>query len=250
MNLPDTPQNTSIVYLFVNSFEWMSAADKERNVGHLHSGAVYRALYNKDTKTYRVFYKDETGTLNAIYIPKLIMTEEERESEFTYLSNIVEIRRNNVVELGLTIDHLNEILFWQDEKDKSVKQATELEQQKITPQDVIEAVQQQQETVEFNALGKAIYDLRQSNQALYDALSEMVYFVIESESKVNKGVIDAGWMDFSKILGAGKNIGKAIQHLSVYGSDDRRTNLGQRDLLEAINALLLESTRRRIQNIV
>lgn len=247
MTLPDTKENAEIVYLYIKSFKWLDPLDNEKAVGHPRPGSVYRAIYNSETKTYRILYIDEQKELNGVYIPLLLMDEDHLEGKYNYLSEAYQINKENIVNLNLSEDNLVEILAWQKEKDKPIKHAVGLEAPQVTAEQIVVAAQKQQEGQEFQELGQVMMAIKEVSPELYFALGDLIYFTAEaSHSRVE----DSLWLiHFSKTLGAGLNVSTAMTHLKTYSSDDRRTNLNADNLLEATMCLLLENARRKMHGI-
>jgi len=248
MKLPDTTDNSEIVYLYVKSFEWFDPIDNENNVGQPKGGFVYRAVVNRETKTYRLVYMDETKKMTAVYLPVLITGE---ESEYNYRSEIIEITKNNILSLNLAERDLHMLLVWIKEKNQSLKQALGVEQPQqqipnLTSEQVMNVIQSDQEDKYLHKIGESLVNIRNFDPILYDALSELIFYVEEVTSPSNAVDDEDG---YSSVLGAGVNISKASEALKRYGSDDRRTNLDYTDLLEAHYALLVETGRRIIHNI-
>lgn len=252
--LPDTEDNIKFVYLFVKSFKWHQPADIEATAGHPKAGRVYQAVLNTDTNTYRLVYNDPVNDTAAVYLAKLVIDSEE-EPQYKTDSEIVEITLGNILDFNILEEDLDKLLGWRKDNNLKLKQQLGLNKkekqvsQQINPVQAVAAVQKQADDQDLQRLGNSVINIRTNNPLLYEAVSDLVFYIEQAERASGKNMIDASWMDFSKTLGAGKNISRAIERLAVYGGEDRRSNLMTADLLEAGRSLLLEGARKKIQGI-
>jgi len=249
MKLPDTTDNSEIVYLYVKSFKWFDPIDNENNVGEPKESIVYRAVVNRQTGTYRLVYMNESKQMTAVYLPCLVTGE---ESQYNYQSDISEINKKTILDLGLAERDLDLMLVWIKENNSSLKQALGLETQQAPPQQmnltseqVINVIQRDKEDKFLNKVGASLINIRNFDPALFEAICDLIFFEEDMASPAN----DTESLGYSAVLGAGVNISKATEALKRYGSDDRRSNLDHNDLLEAHHNLLVESGRRLIHNI-
>lgn len=241
MQLTDTTTNTKTVYIYFKDFEWYASEAHESNVGHPKKSEVYRAILNTDTKTYRVFYEVE-NKLDAVYLASLIT---DAEADYNYRSDAVEITKANILELQLKETQLDQIVKWSKENNKPIADFMGLQpaapsQQQMNAQQVKEFIDQQEVMKDFTELGQFLGDLLQADPALYNALADFIYSLSQAEVD-----IDADYPSMSPVLGAGTNISKALKHIRIYGSEDRRTNLNTEDLHLAMQAILEELVRRQ-----
>lgn len=243
MQITDTQNNTRFLYAYVRDFKWMRTADNETNVGHPKVGNVYQVVENTDTKTYRLFYEVD-GETSAIYLATLLAPDDGEPAD--YISDIVEITKKTIVDRRLPIAQLENIVKWCADDNASIRQMINLPNNEpkgtvnMTPDQVIDHIEARKQHKDFLELGNFLVQLSQADPFKYRALSEFAYTTLDHEDSV----IDTSWPEFSKTLGAGRNISKAIDALARYGGDNRRTNLDEKDLYLAMNALLNELTRR------
>lgn len=253
MQITDTPNNTKFVYLYVNSFQWSNPVDIESAVGHPKPGQVYRAILNTDTKSYRLFY-DVEGDLRGAYLSHLISPQGEDPNEIAYTSDIIEITKQNILGLKLNDSQLAEMLKWIKEDNESIREFMNLPPPNengqrdpgasLNADQVLEHINNAKDQAEFAELGTYLATLMKGDPVMFSALSEFIYSVGDKDER---SAIDTSWPSFSPVLGAGKNISKALEAIARYGGDDRRINLDPEDLTLAMNCLLDELTRRQYQ---
>jgi len=251
----DTPINTTFGYLYVKSFKWSSAHDNETHVGNPKAGRVYRAAFNKDTKTHRLFY-DLSNQVTALFLPHLVVAEKSDEdnffSELNYTGEIIELKKSTILDCNISEEDLDELCKWIEEDNRSIKQLMGFEQPQFKPvtgEEIVRAIQQNiLRDEDFIVFVQEARTLKENNRVLFDAVGEFMWFVNEKSSHPDEP-IDGSWTEFSKTLGAGKNISKALDHISKYGGESVRTNLMQEDLFGAIRSLMLEQGRRQIHGI-
>lgn len=254
----DTPTNTALGYLFVKQFAWSSAGDNENHVGHPKPGRVYRSVFNKDTKTWRLFYEID-GKLTGIFLPKLNAEERTDEDKFftelQYTAEIIELSKTTILDCDITTEDLDLLCKWIDEGNQPIKHIMGFEREQphgfmpVSGEEIVRALQQNMlRDEEFVAFIKQARHLKENNLLLFDAIAEFVWFLNESMA-VPDETIDSTWTEFSKTLGAGKNISKSLEHLSRYGGESQRTNMMQEDLFGAIKSLMLEQARRSLHGI-
>lgn len=258
IKLSDTVDNTKIVYLYVKEFEWTFPEGKENNVGHPKKNKVYRAAYNSDTNSYRLFYEFDKK-FTALFLPTLTAVNNETFFDTpTYTSEIVELSRHNVLEHLISEEDLDDWLKWIEEDNASIKQMMGLDNnqsqgkqpQIVTAQDVVRAVQKNQENQELTQFLSRLEHLREINPPLFEALTNLVEFLVgPPDGPELDTMVETDWIGFSKTLGAGKNLSDALKQLSRYGGESRRTNLMERDLFGAIRSLLAEQARRNFHGI-
>lgn len=241
MQLTDTTNNTRIVYIYFKDFEWFASEAHETNVGHPKKGEIYRAILNTDTKTYRVFYEVE-DRLDAVYLASLVTDD---ESDYNYRSDALELTKSNILGFQLKENQLDQIIKWSKENNKPITDFMGLQpaappQQQMNAQQVKEFINQQEVMKDFTELGQFLGDLLQADPALYNALADFIYSLSQAEVD-----IDSDYISMSPVLGAGTNISKALKHIRMYGSEDRRTNLNTEDLHLAMQAILEELVRRQ-----
>jgi len=241
LTLTDTIENTTFQFLYVRDFAWNSPIDNERNVGHPKKGRTYRGIYNKDTKTFRLFY-EVNKEITGVYLPKLVGVDvDEIES---YNSDIVALTKHNILECDITPEDLDLLVGWIKDKNEELKRITNLKKEEKTaqpsPQGNMAAVMAQRENADFLESCKAFARLKQHDPLIFDGIDNLIDFYEHNEPT-------SGWIGTSRVLGPGKNIGDAITHLEVYGGDDRRNNLSKIDLFIAIRFLITELMRNIIQ---
>lgn len=249
VQLTDTVNNTRVAYLYVSHFEWLDAAANETHVGHPKIGRVYRSILNTATKSHRLFY-DIEGRLEGMYLSMLDTDVVDGSKD--YDAEIVELRSNNILEYEITEEDLDNLILWEKEENKTIKQYMGLDkqaggsesaplQQTLSPQQVMQHINDQEANKAFMQLGAFLKRLADTDPQLFEALSILIYSVADNPEEDT--TIDRSWMAFSAVLGPGKNISKAIDALARYGGEDRRTNLDEKDLIKAIKALLIEMVR-------
>lgn len=248
IELDDKATNTKIVYLYVKEFTWTNIESRENTAGHPKKDRLYRGVFNTDTKTYRLFYKED----EAVYLPTLTATT---DNEFGYLSNIVEVTVQNVLELDINDEDLTEFVKWVEDDNATLKNTMGInqgqpKQKPVTEAEFMKAMQATQEGREQLEFLAELRSLREVNLPVFSALTDLVSYLVNVD--VPEGAdsfVDTAWMNVSKTLGAGKNISRAIEHLARYGGENRRTNLSGTDLMIALKALLEEQARRNFHGM-
>lgn len=240
MILNDNSTNTDFLYLYVEKFDWVSQVDSEQFNGHPKTKAVYRAIYNKDTKGYRIIYSvSSTGEAQAFIIDKLV--SENEENGFT--CKITPITRQNM--LGFDIDEkdLDKLLFWTETDNLDLK--------KIMVENEKKPTQKQNNTIiDIRDVDPAVgefficaMEARDVNPLLFDAIHELMHNVIETTPDDTS--VDTTWISLSKKHGTGANISRALESIALYAGENRRTNLDTEDLFQAIKHLLNEYIQRQ-----
>jgi len=233
MQLSDTIENTDFLYLYVKKFKWTDAYTTELLQGHPIEKRVYRGSYNKDTKTYRIFYTSSADNkLSAIALSSLVTTE-------WYTSEIVDISRHTILSLDLTEGDLEQLIQWQKKDNADIKS------EMIPPPSTLPSLRQETtnsilDVAEFISCASELYT---QQPATFDAVHEIIHMLNDSIGEGDS--IDSIGVSLSISHGAGYNIGKALDHLGVYMSDDRRNNLMEEDLDAAILNLINEKIRIR-----
>ena len=242
MELNDNENNITFSPVFVKKFSWHDPIDNEKFEGHPMVGRVYRVAYNKDTKSYRVFYQDKTGRNVGIYLPEL-----ERSGE-GYESSISIITRKNILDFEFTEEDLGKVEGWlsTDHADlkasmgfygSPIKDISELLSSMTTEREDPDTI------TEFLSNSKRLY-------SMYPLMFEALNMVISHIDSYDTGEsLDGIALTFSKEHGAGYNVGKALECLGTYMSDDKRISLAEEDLLNAIVNLLNEETRIITHNL-
>ncbi len=255
IKLTDSEKNTSIVYIYVKEFAWTNPTDNENNQGHPKKGRLYRAVHNKDTKSYRLVYKDESSPqgVTAVFLPALTSVEVDTFLENNgYNASMIELTKHNLLECDISEEDLTDAVKWIEEDNKTIKQLMGFKSDNTRPptqQELANVLQQTQEGQERMRFLENLGHLRELNPPIFDALGNLVDYLVDIDGEHADSTIDASWVGLSKTLGAGKNISDALERLSRYGSESRRDNLMESDLMEAIRALLQEQVRRNFHGI-
>jgi hypothetical protein len=245
--LIDTKENTEVVYLFVNKFDWLLTMDKESNVGHPKPGKVYRAIYNNQTDSYRITYKIG-NTYQAVLIPSLVNSDETNG----YLSDIRRITKKNILDFEITESDLDQLNQWIDISNK------DLLDQMWNSKPKVEVINIDSDEMLAKIMGDFIKDtdpdhtrmlekmylLREQNAPVSWVIGYLVEYLLDEP--IEESPFDINSLSLDKTHGAGVNISAAIQKLSRYCGSNRRTNMSEEDLLGAIRDLLKEVERRLI----
>ena len=252
--LIDTPQNTKIVYLWINKFAWSNDMDKEQSVGHPKPKHLYRGVYNKDTETYRFVYK--MGDIFQGTFLKSLTSDDETAG---YTSDIVELSLSNILDSNLSEKDLKMLLEWIDTDNKDLKEKLWAAPKRVNLDfidmgtdiatffaDTIK--KSDPEFTDFIAVGSS---LREINPSMFEAVHNIISYLIEDEytEVEDDSSISPRWISMDVKLGAGANLYGAIQKLARYGSVNTRVSRSKEDLLGAIKDLLVEQQRRNLHNL-
>lgn len=251
----DTRENTEIVYLYVHSFQWSIAWEREEAVGHPFAGRLYRAILNKETGTYRLVYQ-ANKQFGSVYVDVLENSDETKG----YTSNIKRLSLDNILDLNLSEEDVDSLNNWIDTGNKDLlevmwgkrKQAFQQPSIQVIPITGDNLPQIMAEFIKGNdpahaAMLEKIYQLK----SIYPTACEVIGVIVDSllREKPSDSPLEAYWLSFDENHGAGANISSAIQKLSKYVGSDRRTNLMEEDLVGSIKDLMKEVERRILLNL-
>lgn len=238
VQLTDTKENTIFGFLYVKEFEWMDPLDKESHGGQPKKGRVYRSIYNNQTNSYRLYY-ELGGQLTGLYLPQLHSIETENY-HVVYTSSIVPLSRTTILDCDITPEDVEQLCKWIDDDNKEIKTLTGLKNE-VTPrpvsgQEIAKAFAQVKDEyfLEFIAGAKQLKD---TNSTLFEGVANCVHFFN------SLGEDNSGPLEYNKTTGTGRNIGKAMDHLKNYTSENRRVNLDPNDLMLATKSILSELMR-------
>lgn len=246
----DTKQNTEIVYLYVKEFSWIISWDREVNLGHPLAGRVYRAVYNKETLSYRLIFKSG-DEFRATFIPLLVNKDHNR----AYTSDISILTWTNIIDFNIVEEDLDALTTWMDTADKDLldklwnePKAPTNALKKISSDEFVSRIADLIQTTdpEFAQLLDNLHALRELNPTMVGPLLAVTYHILNDVPRDSP--IDGYWLRIDKKLGTGANLSAAIEKLSRYGSSDRKTNREHKDLMGAIKDLLIEQQRRDINH--
>lgn len=232
MVLSDNLKNTDFIYLYVESFKWASHADVEEFHGHPKPKHVYRCMHNKDTNGYRLLYSVDNGTGKAVIIDSI----DNSDIEHGFVCKMHPITRDNILNFDINEEDLDALLHWVETDNSDLKNIMkpkkQIEEPTITMLD--------EEAGDFFATS---LELRNIDPLLFDAIHELMIAICDE--KPDDSSIDTTWINLSPRFGTGANISKALEYISRYAGENRRTNLSKEDLFEAIKCLLNEYNQRQ-----
>jgi|GEM_PF-6720808 len=235
--MKDTAENSEFKFFYVSKFAWGNPLDNERNQGHPKEKKVYRGWYNKDTGTYRLAYDLQ----NAIWLDKLKIDE----PESGYTSDITELSLNNILNFPIEEDCLENLIKWLEIDNKDLKQVAfpKIMQEAQLIALIKNKMEPQEQMIE--GFINSAEELHAIDPMSFEKVWEVMDYLLEEMHNVPEGSIDADWLSKGP-RGAGINISNAIQCLSRYIGDNRRTNEDPKDLLKAIVHILNELIRAEI----
>lgn len=261
MILQDTIENTQIVYLYVNKFDYgTDLVNKEQNSGHPRSNTVYRAIFNTDTKSYRLIYKVDKDNVYSVFIP-VLKVEEENDLEF--VCDITVLTSNNILSFKISEKNLDDLLKWLktdnsdikeilgdvggSSKKKKVKKATQQPAQVPSPVKADEngIIKLSPEILRFLNFGM---ELNKVDPLIFGTIFDLLIYLNQNVYS-DTGVVSTNWLKLDREHGAGVNVSAAVEKLSRYLGQDRRTNLDEKDLMGALKDLLIEKSRRNYHEI-
>jgi hypothetical protein len=234
MILNDNEKNTEFLYLYVEKFKWSNQENAEAFAGHPKPKSVYRAILNKDTNGYRILYSVENGTGNAVIINSLNSDSE----DIGFTCKIHTITRNNILDFDISEEDLDKLSIWTEKDNQDLKNIMKGNTEPFQQIDILD-----EEASEFFACA---LDTRKEDPLLFDAIHEYMHHLLEQQPDISS--LDTTWLNMSPKFGTGSNISKAIDHIKTYVSENRRTNLDEKDLFHAITHLLNEINQRRFNS--
>jgi hypothetical protein len=240
IKLSDNPSNTRLMYVYVKSFKWYDGYENEKLEGHPIERRVYRAAYNSDTKTYRIFY---TSSVNKQETRVVISSL--KSVEGGYEADIVEITLENLLDLDFSEHDLSMISTWEEIGNEDLKKTmgftpTEPVPVSFLPSVISEKGNESEKMKDMTAFFNDALETHNMSPVMFDAIHNVIKYInqyAESES------LDSMSISMSSTHGSGYNVGKALDSLAVYMSEDRRVNLSEDDLINAIYNLLTEESR-------
>lgn len=252
--LIDTTQNTKIVYLFVEKFEWLHTMDREQSVGHPKPGRLYRAIKNTDTNSYRVMYPIN-GAFQGTLIDQLDGAAD------VYISEIHEVTLDNILKFSISTEDLKEFERWLDTKNKDLVEYMEKffkKQKSPTSKSINELPDEEFFRVILKTLGNrdpemaavlsTLDQLRAADPHAYLGMALFSHHLLNKQQQ-EETPIDSFWIRLDEQLGGGANLSSALEKLAQYGGKNRRLNYSEDDLMGAIRDLLLEAYRRDLHNL-
>lgn len=244
LNLSDSEKNITVKYLYVKKFKWLNIIDTENFHGHPKEKSVYIAAYNSDTKGYRLFYQPDNAPQVGIVFHDLTRAA----GEEGYESIMVEINRKNIVSLDIPEPELDKIIKWQSNGNKELNDAygfkSTPQQRQImipSPQDmvnIVDNINRQQEITDFINDVQQLYD---TDSLSFDSINSLVGELLQPDESDTS--FEAVNLTLSRQHGSGHNVGKALNLLNIYLSDNPRVSLDREDLIKAIRHLIVELNR-------
>lgn len=232
---------TPLRYVYVNAFKWKDTVSSEMYAGHPRAGKVYRAVYNTNTNNYRIGLP---GTPHFFVFPKLILTEED-EAECT--CDMVEITKENIVQLNLPEDGLDQMTQWIETDNNDLREVTPEEK------NIKNGLQRLQKAVSDQEL-EEIRLMSQAQQVIQD-----IYLVDTSLLNV---YLDIGRLLYKRSMeepithdlrrgsdGRGINIFSATNHINDYMRPVKAGGDYKESIEEAIIDLTIELERRKLNNL-
>ncbi len=246
-NRIDTPSNTKIVYIYVNSFEWESEEHNEVNLGNPKSKRLYRGVFNNDTKTYRLIFLRE-DSFDGLFIPKL------KAQAYNYSIDATEITLDNILSVDLNDGDIEQLLMWTaKDGNKTLWDKIWEDDPSVNKNAVKNAITKQLRKVDPLMLDfvNIVSNLKATHPLMFDAVARLHRYLLYNQdgSTMMDSPVDPSWIKMSIDHGAGANLSEALQKLARYGGTDRRENLLEEDLLGAIKDLMTELVRRNLHNI-
>jgi hypothetical protein len=232
MKLSDTINNTTFFYVYSKNFKWFNPLDTEQFKGHPIPGNIYRASYNKDTRSYRLFVDTEPPML--IVLPSLKPVKE------GYSGELIRITPFNIIDLRLKKEQLVQLNGWIKQDNEDIKRDLNMVPAKITKPDP--TTLDENEAAEIKDFAEATSELYRIHSPMFNAIHEMIHYILDVPPGDS---IDEMSLSMSEQFGAGLNVGKAFAALGRYVNDEPEVNLDGEDLLEAIYYLLYELSRRQ-----
>lgn len=256
MILQDSIHNTEIVYLYTHKFEYgNNPISKEENGGHPKPKTIYRAIYNTDTNTYRLIYNISKEGLSFVFIPKL--ADHDEESGLSV--DIKILTKKNILDFSISESNLNELLNWLKTDNKDIKEITgdisakppkkaQKKEKETVPASIPQnkgSIKLPPEVVQFLNLG---IELEKVDPIIFGTMFDLLVY-LNQNVYTDTGIVSTSWLKLDKDHGAGVNVSAAVEKLSKYLGQDRRTNLDDKDLMGAIKDLLTEKSRRNYHEI-
>lgn len=233
-----------IQYLFVNKFKWFDTGMTDDFDGHPREGAVYRSIYNADTKLRDV----EIFPGKNIVIQSIQLEGE----EFNYNSDLIPLNRENILLYPVKEEDLSKILIWDENGNRDM--LDKFERSRSGPQiDVVPVIVQammQQEEEEMQTLQDALDSMAEVHNLNFlhvPIITELCEY-LKTESLMTEDD-PAHFLEIDEKKGLSINIGRTMRALKQYAGDNRRTNESREDLFEAMLGIMAELYRRDINEM-
>jgi DNA-directed RNA polymerase subunit F len=239
------------VYLYVKSFKWSDLERSDDIGGHPAPGKVYRALRNKNNKTYGILVDNPPTRI-------LLETLEASDETRNYTCSIVEITPKNIIDLQILEEDLTQINKWIESENKDIiprltqDQPTELIPVIAMIQGAMEKIDEDREVVnEGVEVLRHLYNLNSTHfGVIMELIEELIEVNIMEVDEVN--LTSYPTANLSKgLAGMGFNVGKVYENLeyyvdgeATYNAHEARDNRFAQYLLDAMVALVKEKERR------
>ncbi len=234
--LIDSPASVADVkYYYVKSFKWMDPIVNEQFNGNPKKGKIYRGWQNVNTEGYRLVYRNMT----ALILESL----HSDGSSVPYISEIVEITPNSILDLPLTEKDLDMLSVWLDSNHADII-PTETPIMSI-PELISKAVTQKDEfQVILEGVHEDIEHVADMDTLLLYQLAKVLDYSLDELHTIRTGPMDYDWLQMDKENGMGANMDAIFKSLYRYMSEKN-----EEDLISAISHLLTEMKRREHNNL-
>jgi hypothetical protein len=238
------------VYLYVKSFKWSDLERSDDIGGHPAPGKVYRAIRNKNNKTYGLLLESPPTKI-------LLETLESTDDTRGYTSSIVEVTAKNIIDLQPREEDLIQINKWIESDNRDVKESLTREDVELMPvialiQGAMEQIDEQKAIAGEGA--ELLLHLHNLNSYHFSIVMELVEELIEANIMEVDGenLTSYPTTNLSKgSAGMGFNVGKVYENLeyyvdgeATYNAHEARDNRFAQYLLDAMVALVKEKERR------
>lgn len=218
-----------IKYIFIKSFKYHNPEEAESMNGHPHAGRIYRSVFNLHTKHHRLLLPD------GIIMGFNQLVGDSGSAEF----ELQEVNINNILDFDIREEDLS--IFLQPDDDIFFEQPTIIIEGMKNLQNAIQ--QHDEDEADFShRASNAVLSLWSVNPSKGEILIQLANRLIESDLSSHQD--PTYYLRFHESKGDVLNISKAIQHLDVYISENKKINGEPNDLLEAMEAIVVELERK------
>lgn len=243
----ETLNDVTFKYLYVKNFKWLDMVRAEGYQGHPRVGEVYRAIHGTNTDNYKLVISPSLTLLTD----QLVITKEEE----TYcVSDLIEITKQNIIELNLDEKQLDRLAAWMANDNQDLKKMygpvqpipqMNIQQGLISLKNAMAA----QEDEEAKAMGKA----ERVMGGLYVTNSTAFNLVLEiADGLYQYDLLRQASPTLPLTLGTegkGINCHQALENIHEYLSPVKQGGDERISIKQALLHLFTELERREINNL-
>lgn len=233
-----------VKYIYVKDFNWAEPFNKMNYEGHFKNKEVYRAIYHPTSNVYSVIFREVRIPFEAIVFDDL------KVDNAICTCEMVEITKENILELNITEKELDKMIKWMETKNEDINPPRKENNLPIPFQNLFNEMKRQEseDTKLMFEMNKAFDELNLHN-TIY---CELILALTKQLKDYTLNTIEdaASELELDGDRGLSVNIAKAMRSLQQYALPLRRGGEEEVDLDEALFAIFREKERRVLNNIL